>query len=360
VWRRLVPAVLLVGAALCPRAAGAASENTCRATKTAAMLLPGLPVTVAGRLCLPTTLEPKAIQLLIHGGTYNGGSYWDPAYEPDRFSYVRAATRAGYATFAVDRVGYGRSTRVPSTALTGSGQSDVVHQLVRALRDGRVDGRRWEKVIAVGHSMGSGIVVLEAATYHDVDGVVLTGMTHHISPTKTIHAFITYLQPALLDQQLGQEGYDPGYLTTRPGTRAAFFYSPADSDPGIVAMDEATKDVVSTTEVTEIVSVAFGTDKSRGIDVPVLLAVGSADDIFCRGDFSGDCRSAETLHSQEGVYFSPGACLQTYVVPGAGHDVDLSINASRYRLEELQWVDSVLARGVDTGCRSLYRTASRH
>ncbi|HYB76567.1 MAG TPA: hypothetical protein VEE85_00070, partial [Candidatus Bathyarchaeia archaeon] len=64
--------------------------------------------TLYGELCVPAHGTPSAVQLLVHGATYNR-YYSDWPYRPDFYSYVRKMTKAGYATFNVERLGYGRS-----------------------------------------------------------------------------------------------------------------------------------------------------------------------------------------------------------------------------------------------------------
>jgi pimeloyl-ACP methyl ester carboxylesterase len=196
--------------------------RVCTAVSIPVVLNAVLPVQIHGSLCDPSTGPSATIQLLLHGGTYNS-DYWDFSYDPQQFSYALAANRAGYSTLDIDRVGYGQSSQVPSALLTGLGQANTIHQIVQQLQEGRIDGVTFPRVMLVGHSLGSGLAVIEAATYHDVAGVVLTGFAHPISPTGTLNAFLNYLYPAALDPKFAGTGVDVGYDTTIPGTRDAFF-----------------------------------------------------------------------------------------------------------------------------------------
>ena len=71
------------------------------------------------------------------------------------YSYVDAATAAGYATFDIDRIGAGNSSHPPSAASTLTAGAVALHDAVTALRSGAVDGHAFRHVIAVGHSIGS-------------------------------------------------------------------------------------------------------------------------------------------------------------------------------------------------------------
>jgi pimeloyl-ACP methyl ester carboxylesterase len=299
------------------------------------------PVSVHGDLCRPSGPAPDMVQVLIHGGTYNRG-YWNFAFQPGTYSYARAART--FAAFSYDRVGFGGSSHRPSAELTGMAQADVLHQLVGAFRAGRVDGHAYRRVVLVGHSLGSGIALLEAATYRDVDGVVLTGITHHISPQQMQDTYFNYLYPAADDPRFAGQGYDAGFLTTRPGTRAHLFYTPQFSDPAAIAVDEETKDVVGSAEIFDIVSVAFDSPYSRRITVPVLMVVGSEDFLFCRGVAASDCSSSAALTRQEAPYFSPEACLRAVVLPGVGHDVTLHTVSPQLRALIGDWAEDHVGR----------------
>jgi alpha-beta hydrolase superfamily lysophospholipase len=293
-------------------------------------------MTVKGQLCVPVGGTPQAVQLLLHGATYNR-AYWDLPYQPGLYSYQRDMASNGLATFAVDELGVGESSRPPSALLTGVGQASAIHQVVAHLRAGHVGGVRYTKVVLHGHSAGSAISVIESATYHDVDGVILTGMSH-LPNVPVVAGDVGFgLQPVPLDPQLGPRGDDLGYLTTKPGMRGQMYYGPDDLDPLAVRADERyAKDTVSATSLVDIVSLGLASPLSLQIDVPVLLVDGTDDTGFC--GLIRDCSTAETLRAQEAPYFSPAAQLSVCVLPRAGHSVALAVNAPDYRSTARDWL----------------------
>ncbi|MET0132618.1 MAG: alpha/beta hydrolase [Kibdelosporangium sp.] len=294
-------------------------------------------MTVKGQLCLPPNGTPKTVQVLLHGATYNR-VYWDLPYQPEIFSYQRDMAVNGLATFAVDELGVGNSSRPLSILLTGVAQASALHQVVGRLRAGGVGGVRFEKVVLVGHSAGSAIAVIEAATYHDVDGVVLTGVTHLPNVPVVAGDVVFGLHPVTLDPQLAARGGDPGYVTSKPGTRGVMYHSAAAMDPLAVAADEAhAKDQVSATSLLDIITVGLVSPVSRGIDVPVLLVNGTNDTGFC--GLGRDCSTAAALRAQEAPYFSAAARLSVYVLPGSGHSVALATNSSVYRQVTRDWLN---------------------
>lgn len=304
-------------------------------------LVPGAPSIVHGRLCLPAGDAPDTVQLLVHGGTYNS-AYWDLPYQPERYSYQRDMAAHGYATFAADQLGAGGSSRPLSLPLSVWAAAESMHEVVGHLRAGRVGGVPFAKVVIVGHSVGSGIVAVEASTYHDVDGVVLTGITHLPAlPVLALGAALG-LQPALLDGQLGRLGSDPLYFTTRPGARAGLFYAAGDADPAVIAADEATKDQVSVPGMGTVALFGIVLPATWGITAPVFQVVGEKDVLFCGVLALRDCSGAAVLRAQEAPYYADPSKLSMYVLPGAGHSVALHENAGEYRSATRSWLQGSL------------------
>ncbi len=291
--------------------------------------------TMAATLCLPATNPTGTVMVLMAGSNYNH-TYWDFPYQPDTYNFRQAMNAGGYATLVVDRLGDGASSRPPSATLTATGTTAALHGIVQALRQGVSGNQPFRKVVIAGHSLSSGIDVLEATTYHDVDGVLLTGYSHDLNYLQVSSVIATY-HPAAEDPNFAGKGYDPGYLTTQPGTRAADFFGTG-FDPQVVATDEATKDVFSLSEYPDGLSSTLPA-VSNSINVPVMLVDGSLDKMSCGVDFS-ICRDAATLRSAEAPYFSPAAHLRTYVLPGSGHSVNLAPNTRDYQAAVLDWANS--------------------
>lgn len=299
--------------------------------------------TMWGQLCYRGGHEPGTVQLLVHGATYNH-LYWNFPYGNGYYSYVDAATAAGYATFDVDRVGVGNSSHPPSSALTVDAGAVALHDAVTALSTGAVDGHPFQNVIIVGHSLGSGEAWIEAARYHDVDAVIVTGLLHALRPAG-IGALQAALYPAADDPKFAGSGLDPGYLTTLPSTRESLFYDPATANPAVVATDEATKD---TTTATELAGVAIlgeppTEQPSYQITVPVLSIVGENDSLFCTGVTAYNCADPASVRAFEAQYYSPAAHLKVVVIPDTGHDLALSTTAPLTDAAMIGWSLSVAA-----------------
>lgn len=292
---------------------------------------------VVGWLCYSGAItQYDYVQVLVSGGTYDH-TYWDfPTVNGIDYSYVHAMNAAGYATFNLDRLGYGLSAHPLPELLTVQASVGVIHQIILALKAGLVGAHVFRHVILVGHSIGSAIVVAEASSYGDVNGVLLSGFLHFVDP-----AFATQLAtdvyPADLDPHFSTSGLPPGYLTTRPGTRGQLFYYLPDADPQVVEMDEATKSTMTDSEVATFFSVESTPLYSIGIHVPVFIAVGQEDNIFCLGTL--DCHNSAGVQAYESLFWAPQAHLQVHVIPSAGHDLNLQENVSAWYSLAIQWME---------------------
>jgi pimeloyl-ACP methyl ester carboxylesterase len=286
---------------------------------------------VFGVLCSRGSIGRKTVQITLHGATYSH-LYWDWPVQPETYSYVRRATAEGYAVLNLDRIGIGQSDRPAAADVTIAANGYVVHQIVQALRGGDLVvpsfGRiSAERVVLVGHSLGSVISIQEAATYGDVDGVVLTGASHTITPA--LNEVFAVLYPANLDPRF--PGAPNGYLTTLPGSRDVFYYQPS-RDPLVLAIDEQTKETVTTAELDTAVPALF---LSPGIHVPVLVVVGDHDRAFCG---EPTCSASGSL-DDEASFFAPDACVETAAISGAGHDLNLQFQAPIAYDAVLSWMN---------------------
>jgi len=307
------------------------SQPHCDAAKVPVALAAGQAAryTIVGELCRPPGSirhRVPTVHLAVHGATYSH-LYWGWPYQPETHSYIDHLLAAGYAVFAFDRIGVGQSSHPPGASVTIDANAFVVHQLVRALRRGSIGKTQFRRVVLVGHSLGSITSLAEASAYHDVDGVVLTGISH-FSPSGA--ALLPTLIPANQDPRFAKRKLDEDYLTTSPGSREASFYSApvTDPDPQLMAIDEATKETVTTAELRTTSSV-LTSGASFAIQVPVLMVAGQLDPGVCGGASicASLAASAVAFAVAEAPFFAPDACLQTAVIPDAGHYLNLEPSA---------------------------------
>ncbi len=294
-----------------------------------------------GELCMPPGPAPGTVQLLVHGTTYNH-HYWDWPEEPDAHSHARAALKAGYATFNVDRLGVGQSTKPASQLVTLAGTVESLHQVIAKLRTGAIGNQKFSRVVYFGSSLSTAYGWLEAAKHDDVDAFVLTGLLHFTRPT-----FLGLVKQNLYtvceDPKFSKAGLDCGYITNRPGAKATFFYNMPNADQHVIDTDEQLKDVISGTLIEQSVPLVLAQppkdSPSWSIHVPTLVMLGGEDMTACGSD--GIVCTDETVRKAEAVYYPsvPGG-IDVHVVATSGHSLPLHRNGRSTTDFITDWVNS--------------------
>lgn len=276
---------------------------------------------VSAELFLPEGAQTGGIQVLLSGLTYDS-RYWMLPGEND---YAAAQVRAGHAVLALDRIGVGRSSRPAADEVTVESNLAVLHQVVAALRAGTSGLPGFERVILVGHSLGSGLALLEAGRHHDVDALVVTGLLHELGPLHD--QVIGGLYPAALDPAFAADAPPEGYLTTQPGKRAEFYENPGHVTPELSKWHEETKSTVTLGEGGTLGAI-YDPAAAAAVDVPVLLVAGGADQIFGGAD-------------NEARFYPSAAKLETFVLPDAGHALNVHANAQLWFDAAASWLAGV-------------------
>lgn len=286
-----------------------------------------VPAVLAGTLCVPAG-GASDLQVLIPGATYTR-SYW---MWPGR-SYAAAANSAGYATFAMDRPDTGQSSQIHPALVTVTADAQSVHQAISWLQ-GRF---RFTRIVLVGHSLGSIVAVRENGMYpDDAAALVLSGYSTWISPSAMLSAGSA--TPAQLSGDPALEHRPLGEVTASDSVRAQSFHAAGDSEPSVIAADNASKDTLTVSELagtfteTDVLGLA-----ARQVTAPVLLALGGKDALYYCGPAT-PCGSSSRLVSAERPYFPHAPVLDGYVLPRSGHAMNLADNASQWFTAAQTWI----------------------
>lgn len=291
--------------------------------------------TAVGWLCSRGPIANKTLQVLVHGATYDH-NYWDWPYKPDIYSYVRAATNAGYATLALDRLGHGESSRVnPGAVLDLNKGAFAIHQIIQEMRAGTLPTEAFgtvgvARVLLVGESIGGNLVWLEAGTYHDVDGLIVASSAHVFSVG--FQNIVKYTVPVETDPRLKSRGFPPDYFTTKQGTRGLLFYYTPNAESVVIQKDEILKQTITLGENT---SVGPTLPVSLQVDVPTLITVGDFDFLFCTPP---SCTATHSLDNETANY-GPNTCAELVIMPDAGHNLNLHKNAPAYFAIVREWAN---------------------
>jgi pimeloyl-ACP methyl ester carboxylesterase len=330
--RWLIGLALVAGVLVSPVAPSGAEGSDCRADVVPVALGPGRAADqrIAVELC--GAGPGRVVQVLISGATY-GPTTWDLQYQPERYSYVRAMDAAGIATLNVTRLGMADSSHPDSSEVNVNSQIFIFGQLIDALRSGRF-GVAFDKVAIVGHSYGGVIAYGVGNRYAGkVDGVIIAGLQHEFDPA-FLREFWGNLRSA--NEEGGRFAHlDGGYLTSRAGERHVF-YRQEQVDPKIIEMDEATKETFTRDDGRTFPPVM---GESDGITAPVLDAIGEHDAWFCAGK---PCSAPDGTLSRSRQWFDATSCFEQYVLPEAGHDINVHFTSRQWFAAAAEWTQRMV------------------
>lgn len=125
--------------------------------------------------------RPRAVLVCWPGGSYSR-AYWDFQVDGlDGYSFAEHLAQRGFSVVAVDPLGVGDSSRPKDVDLvTLETMTDAATEAVRQLRERLApDG---VPVIAIGHSLGGCLSLVEQARHGSYDAVANLGFTHGAKP----------------------------------------------------------------------------------------------------------------------------------------------------------------------------------
>lgn len=171
--------------------------------------------------------------------------YWDVEIEPDTYSYVRAAVKAGYSILTYDRLGTGLSDKPDAYDIVQAPlQVDILRRLTILARNGELvkaakphlprgaTTPKFSKFVHVGHSFGSTITNALQAKYPELtDGAIQTGwlVNAHLGAFGQAAFGFEYARENS-PKKFGDRG--SGYIV--PGTKSSFqqlFLAKSSLDP---------------------------------------------------------------------------------------------------------------------------------
>jgi len=289
-----------------------------------------------GEYCKPAGTVPKTLQILLSGAGY-GITYWDFPYQPDTYSYARAALRAGDAVFNFDRLGMGLSDHPFGVSLDVDTQAFVLKQVI----DVAGEQGQFEHIVTLGHSFGSTVALAHALQWPEqVDGIVLTGFIHNVNPGFG-PAMGKGIDVAAFSGPVAGDLFDPTYVISKPDSRGDVFYTRDNTDEGVIATDNATRE---TTAAGELISMSrYFKDQSKALEVPVMVLVGENDFVVCGGDL--DCTDHEAVVAFETQFYPAETCPEVNVLDDTNHNANLHLNAQQSFGLMLDWI----ARRVGSG-----------
>jgi pimeloyl-ACP methyl ester carboxylesterase len=327
--------------------------------------------TTYAELCFPSEgKDKKALQILTHGAFFdhryckdtrsdlfpNGTNLvylGDATIDKGSYSYVQAATDAGYTVLNYDRLNNGGSDKLNAyTVGNGENEVETLRVLTEMARAGtfaqhlcpgstlpQIEG--FEKVIHVGHSFGSGITAALLGKYGELSsGAILTGLLFTTHPSDATSVSQGFGYAASTNRTLFGD-YPSGYIIPDNTNRiqSGFFHRYNVTDPAGFTNEALNyaESIKSPVTVAEWVSLrgALPIGPSTTFRGPVEFFVGEHDALIC----SGECYSNYDLSMLKDFY--PHATARdVYVQPGSGHGLTLHKNATAGYDAMFNWLSS--------------------
>jgi pimeloyl-ACP methyl ester carboxylesterase len=264
----------------------------------------------------------RPLLVCLPGGTYTRG-YWD-LHAPGHtgYSFARAAAGEGFPVVTLDSLGTGESTR-PDRDIDlsdqGAAAASAVAQIPAVLG---LD----TPAVAVGHSMGGYVAMLQQAASASYAGLAILGTTNGAVgplelPPELIAAAATTEGRAALIEQILPAFPDPYMTGDRAPLRSWFHLDDVPDD--LIDVDDATTLTVVPRRCGAGSTVpGITADAAAAVEVPVLLAYGEVD-------VSVDPHA-------EPAFFRSSSDVTLYVLPRSGHCHNLA--GTRHRLwDRLLW-----------------------
>ena len=276
---------------------------------------------VAGYLYYQGSYHNRTLLVALHGGNYNH-KYWDaPAVNGHEYSFARYMAGRKYAVLAIDQLGTGESSKPAGDLVTLDNTASAIHQVISQLRAGTsAVGYSFERVVTVGHSLGSINAIYEQGTYADTDAIVITGLGHtpHDLP----------IPGPVIGEMLQHE-----YFPFPEDLRASLFYYAPGADADVIAYDRANlADLLPRGQLTTAIFASFDSAANRvgSVTGPVLAQMGEFDALFPSTLYAGG----------EAAYYTSASSVDVQSLPGVGHDLNTHFrNHEGWRLMD-EWLRS--------------------
>ncbi len=271
--------------------------------------------TLSGRLVGSGDAPAGRINVLVHDITA-GGWFWHLREHP-AYDYATQLAMRGETSLVLDRLGYDDSPLPDGRKTCLGAQADMLHQVVGQLR-----AQGYDEVVLHGHSVGAAIAELEAATFSDVDGLVVMSWSDSGATPHAIREAVLQHAACLTGRTTAPYG-----RTARDFRELLFVTAPVEVVETATRLrnEDPCGDAVSLAQLVVVNNVA-----THLIDVPVLLLFAGKDALN-----RPDARWLQPLA------YGLGARVTTRVVPGAGSALPLEQSAATTREHVLTWLSGL-------------------
>ncbi|KAI1470613.1 alpha/beta-hydrolase [Daldinia caldariorum] len=311
---------------------------------------------IAATYCEPDSGPGRALQILIRkyltyplsfsqqqlpNGAAFDRNYWHFPAHSYNYSYADAALARNYSVFFYDRPGIGQSSRGdPVNEIQSRLEVAALRELTLRLRRGSLPGlpaRRHPKIVHVGHSYGSAQTYALTAAHPSLpshaaggssedrisDAIALTGFSMGLGTFVNNFLFGgNFVLAKDTDGDKDRESYGPGYIASGDVSAVqSNFFAPDNFDPAILREAYERGAPVA---VGELLTIADLTAVNNSYAGPVFVITGENDIAFC----GGNCYATNpSIPAQVASFFPNNTLVESYVVAGSGHGLNLEYTA---------------------------------
>lgn len=270
----------------------------------------------------PASTPNSTVLVCLPGGTYNRG-YWHldvPGHSG--YNFAEYAAQHGYSVVAIDPLGTGDSTR-PDRDIT---LADIAAALACAVTDLSEITGSTKRPIALAHSLGGYLAILQQATAASYAALAILGCTNqHVATLNLDAEFIAAAatpqgRAALINQFAGMLA-EPYMETSRDWLQSWFHLD--DVPPDVVRADNLTTISVAPRCFSAAAIPGVTVAEAALVDVPVFLGYGEVD-------VSPDPHA-------EAQFYRDSPDVTTFVVPGSAHCHNLASTRHVLWRRLLEW-----------------------
>jgi pimeloyl-ACP methyl ester carboxylesterase len=275
-----------------------------------------------------TRPAPSPVLVCLPGGTYDHGYFDLDVPGHDGYSFARAAAGRGVPVLAVDHLGTGASDR-PAAEVHLADQADAVAAVLDQL-PARVG--RGGPFVAVGHSMGGYVAMLQQARHGSYDALAVLGTTNGpvaplgLPPEVVAAATTLEGRAALVEQFLA--GIPERYVEAPRDAMGSWFHLDDVPAEVVQADDASTLTCVPRACAAESTVPGVTAEAAAAVTVPVLLAYGDTD-------------VSLDPHAEPGAFRS-SRDVTLLVLAGSGHCHNMAADRHRLWGRLFSWCESVV------------------
>lgn len=289
------------------------------------------------QLCLPESQdEKKTVEIAVHGYGFDH-KYWDFGGAGSKYNYVEAALKAGHGILIFDRLGTGDSAKPDGiTEVQTPTETEITAELIKYLRN-KPNGTDFERVIGVGHSYGSVLLINVASKYPELlDASVITGFAPYGPAFRAAFAGLG-MTIAKEDDPSRFGNLPTSYWTTADivALQQVFFRYPS-FDNEVILAAEANKQTVTLGE-----ALTQNAEIATNYTNPVFIVTGDRDYAFCAGSCWQEVDGSSNIPALNKLFFPAVDKFDVYIPAETGHNANLHHSAQEVFGRIQEWIGTL-------------------